>query len=231
MKQKERNRNEQGLIIIDRSSLEKKLELEFKLYTGIMIALLLMLLVVCIPIFRSGSTTVSLILLGLLSLLCIPLFVSPFKKYTVLRAIQNGDFKILQDVVSDKYSRSSSDDPTTYYIRGAASGAHQIESEAYHKVQQGESFWYFSVNQKKAKGIYAFPSSAYVLAADLVKYVNGSSTADPAFSIPYTAANDQKITSHYGHAHEKVKCASCGKTFNCSKHGDTCPKCGAVRVK
>ena len=231
MKRKECNRNEQGLIIIDRSSIEKKLQFEFRLFTGILILSLAMIVLISIPSFSRGNTTFILISFGSLFLFSIPLFIFPIKKYLLLRAIQNGDFKILQDVVSDKYSRSSSDDPTTYYIRGAASGAHQIESEAYHKVQPGESFWYFSVNQKKAKGIYAFPSSAYVLAADLVKYVNGSNTADSAFSIPYTAANDQKITSHYGHAHEKVKCTSCGKTFNCSKHGDTCPKCGAVRVK
>ena len=231
MKPKERNRNEQGLIIIDRSSIEKKLKMEFRLFTGILISLLVMIILVSIPLFRRADTTSILIIFGFLVLFSLPLFIYPIKKYLLLRAIQNGDFKILQDVVSDKYSRSSSDDPTTYYIRGAASGPHQIESEAYFKVQPGESFWYFSVNQKKAKGIYAFPSSSYVFSYDLIKHVSGNSAAKPAPSIPYTAANDQKITSHYGQMHEKVKCASCGKKFDCAKHGDTCPKCGAVRIK
>ena len=243
MKTPESPRAADGRIILDRAFIENKQKKAFK--TTVIITLVLFILL-GIPLILISGFASSWITLAFFFLIFVLLMVSLIIQAVQMRAVHDGNYTLNTDFVSRKYASGDSDGNNTYYLVGTGSGKYKIDALDYGKVQPGEQFWYVLVNGKKTVSFGALPSSCYVLSNDLAITVQGRPTAgpgvfngspactadsDPVPIAPYSAANDRKVTSHYGASHGKVTCASCGKKFDCHKHGDTCPKCGAVRVK
>ena len=243
MKTAETPRAADGRIILDRAFIENKQKKAFK--TTLIITIFLFVLL-GIPMVLLGVFASSWIFLAFFFLIFVLIGVSIFLQAVQMRAVREGNYTLNADFVSRKYSSTDSDDHTNYYLIGVDSGKYKVDALDYGKIQQGEQFWYVLVNGKKTVSFGALPSSCYVLSNDLAGSVRNRPTAGPGVfdgspsctadsapvpTAPYTAANDHKVTSHYGESHGKVRCASCGKKFDCHKHGDTCPKCGAVRVK
>ena len=243
-----------GRIIVDRAYIETSQKRDFITRAVLLgIPFILNIILEFYFIFRMGidfDSGKSLVFpIAFFGLFLFILGFSLKRSYVKLRAVLDRTYSLEEDVILKKNSSSDSEGGTSYYIVGAASGKHTVNSKIYRKAQTGETFWYVSLQTKKKRVNYAaYPSSSFVLSDELAMYVRKSTTVSehsgvlygapsctadsaPVPTAPYTAANDRKVTSHYGASHGKVTCASCGKKFDCHKHGDTCPKCGAVRVK
>jgi hypothetical protein len=245
------NRAADGKIIVDRAYIENTLRKRVVL-TGVIAGVILLsyIAIVCFVVIRYGVTNPKAVLYFFFMALTFAYIVYPLKDdLAVLSAAKNSTISVAEDVVAGKYVKSGRRN-TTYHLKGTAYGNIQLPSvtaKEYREASVGETFWLVSVQtKKKPVNCAVYLSSVYTLSYELTMnmqnrpaagsgvfdaYPSCTADSDPVPTAPYTVANDYKVTSHYGEAHGKVTCASCGKKFDCHKHGDTCPKCGAVRVK
>ena len=246
------NRAADGKIIVDRAYIENTLRKRVTLTCVIAgIFLLCYVAVISFVVIKYGISNPKAALYFFFLALTFAYIAFPLKTdLAVLSAAKKGAISVTEDTVAGKYVRSGRRN-TSYHVKGTAYGdAHlpSVSAKEYRDASVGETFWLVSVQtKKKPVNCAVYLSSAYTLSSELTMNMKNrpgaaapgvfdgypSCTADsaPVPIAPYTAANDRKVTSHYGESHGKVTCASCGKKFDCHKHGDTCPKCGAVRVK
>ena len=244
------NRDSRGKIIVDRAYLENTLRKRVVLTCVIAgVILLSYIAIVCFVVMKYGVSNPKAVLYFFFMALTFAYIVFPLKDdLAVLSAAKNGTISVAEDVVAGKYVKSGRRS-TTYHVKGTAYGNVQLPSvtaKEYREASVGETFWLVSVQTKtKPVNCAVYLSSVYTLSSELTMnlhtqpgasntsggYPSCTADSDPVSTAPYSTANDHKVTSHYGASHGKVTCASCGKKFDCHKHGDTCPKCGAVRVK
>ncbi len=252
MRKTTENRDTGGKIIVDRAYVENTLRKRVILTCVIAgVFLLLYAAIVCMVVIKNGMANQKAVLYFFFLAATFAYIVYPLKNdLAILRAAKNGEISMTEDTVADKYVKSGRRS-TTYHVKGTVSGNEQLPSvnaKEYRSASVGETFWLVSVQTKtKPVNCAVYLSSAYTLSGELTMLLqsrpgaadagaSGGSPATDAADGPvsvslYPAENDQKVTSHYGEAHGKVTCASCGKKFDCRKYGDTCPKCGAVRIK
>ncbi len=244
------NRAADGKIIVDRAYVENTLRKRVTLTCVIAgIFLLCYVAVISFVVIKYGISNPKAALYFFFLALTFAYIAFPLKTdLAALSAAKKGAISVTEDTVAGKYVRSGRKS-TTYHVKGTAYGdAHlpSVSAKEYRDAAVGETFWLVSVQTKKKNvNCAVYLSSVYTLSYELTMnlhtqpgaantyggYPSCTADSDPVPTAPYTAANDHKVTSHYGASHGKVTCASCGKKFDCHKHGDTCPRCGAVRVK
>ena len=252
MSKKTETRDARGKIIVDRAYIENTLRRRM-IFSCVIAGLFLLSYIAffCFVVREYGGPNPKAVLYFFFLAATLTYIVFPLKNdLAVLIAAKKGDISVTEDTVADKYVRSGRRN-TTYHVKGTAGGNVQLPSvseKEYRNAAVGEAFWLVSVQtKKKPVNCAVYLSSAYTLSGELTTllrsrpgaadsgasggYPAADAAYDPVPTAPYTAASDHKVTSHYGESHGKVTCASCGKKFDCRKHGDTCPKCGAVRIR
>ena len=241
------NRAADGKIIVDRAYIENTLRKRVTLTCVIAgIFLLCYVAVISFVVIKYGISNPKAALYFFFLALTFAYIAFPLKTdLAVLSAAKNGAISVTEDTVAGKYVRSGRRN-TSYHVKGTAYGdAHlpSVSAKEYRDASVGETFWLVSVQTKtKPVNCAVYLSSSYTLSGELTMLLHsrpgaadagasGGSPATDAADSPvsvslYPAENDHNVTSHYGEAHGKVTCASCGKKFDCRKYGDTCPKCG-----
>ena len=172
---------------------------------------------------------VFLILIDYVIMVFIPLvflFVLIKNRKNLNKNIDNGDFKIIEDKIYDKYYICyESSNNFKYYICSKIYGDLLVSSVEYEKVQKDDSIYFliYNYNNENYKIDGKYLARDYEIAEELKKYF-----------IPYETLGeknfDNRINDMINEKKEKntnVICKSCGKEYK-TNNQNVCPSCYSI---
>jgi hypothetical protein len=171
-----------------------------------------------------------------LSALSWPLYTSG-REISRNKSINNGDFKIIEDKVYDKWYLTETDGQNTYYVSSKIYGELLVKKELYDKAQKNDSVYLLFYKNNKSIEKYnrkinefkrnckiiaqSYLATEYELDAELISHLISYNEALGEENFNNRIAD--KI-NEFKESGKIIKCKNCNKIYNVKKH-TLCPKC------